>query len=106
MIGEGTRGQEEELFQIWAILRLPGLAGAAQPVKRSARAPRAWPPVVRQKAVVGHATAFRPFCPPGGLGVGWMDQVVPSQCSARVRSWKVLVTDPAAVHAVAAGQET
>jgi hypothetical protein len=38
--------------------------------------------------------------------VGWIDQVVPSQCSARVRSWEVLVMKyPTAVQSAAAGQE-
>jgi hypothetical protein len=50
-----------------------------------------------------HATAFRKLnCAPDGLGVDWMDHVVPFHRSANVPAFEA----PTAVHAEAEEQET
>lgn len=85
---------------------------ADQEPRCSARAenfPCAWycVPTARHEVVEGHAIADTVSATLPGLGVGWIDQALPSQLWAKVNSMLVLLKKcPAALHAVAAGQET
>jgi hypothetical protein len=65
-------------------------------------------PTAVQLPAAGHATAnSRLDGDPAGLGVGWMRQTRPFQCSARVRCAPDLVTNcPTPVHAELDGHDT
>jgi hypothetical protein len=83
------------------------------PFHRSARNPPVSlgldvPPTAMQDLVDAQATLNRPLAPaPPGLGVGWMAQLVPFQCSARVTGvLRLLIEPPTAVQVKAETHDT
>ena len=73
----------------WMVHRVPSQCSASD-----TKSPELFwePPAATHAEGEVHDTAFRKLnCAPGGLGVAWMRQVVPFQCSAKVTSVPELV---------------